>query len=170
MSSLREVTATERKEINRLANSHKEKAIVAKRAQLIKALVDNPKLSGRKAGTKVGYSQGSSAFKWIGRFNEEGIEGLIDRPRAGRPPVHNEKDHSRLIDLALQKPSTLGYPFALWTLERLQRELEKREGLHLSDSTIWVWLKAEGLEWKRQQSWFHDAQKHDPDFVKKRAL
>ena len=143
---------------------------MVKRAQLIKAVVDNPKLSGRKAGAQVGYSQGSSASKWINRFNQGGIEGLIDRLRAGRPPVHSEQDHSRLINLALQKPSTLGYPFELWTLERLQMELEKREGLHLSDSTIWVWLKAEGMIWKRQQSWFNKAQKHDSEFVKKRGL
>ena len=41
--------------------------------------------------------------------------------------------------------------------------------LHLSDSTIWTWLDEDGLEWKRQQSWFHDAEKHDPEFVEKRG-
>jgi hypothetical protein len=25
------------------------------------------------------------------------------------------------------------------------------------------------LEWKRQQSWFHEAQRHDPQFVEKRG-
>ena len=64
---------------------------------------------------------------------------------------------------------TLGYPFELWTLERLQRAFEERQQVHLSDSTIWEWLEAEGLEWKRQQSWFHNAEKHDPEFVEKRG-
>ena len=34
--------------------------------------------------------------------------------------------------------------------------------MHLCDSTIWEWMADEGLEWKRQQSWFHDAEKHNP--------
>ena len=44
-------------------------------------------------------------------------------------------------------------------LERLQRAFEEHEHTHLSDSTIWEWLEAESLEWKRQQSWFHNAKK-----------
>jgi transposase len=63
----------------------------------------------------------------------------------------------------------LGYPFALWTLERLQTAFQEQHGIHLSDSTIWEWLAAEGLEWKRQESWFHETEKHDPQFVEKRG-
>jgi hypothetical protein len=68
-----------------------------------------------------------------------------------------------------QRPRSLGPPFELWTLERLQREFKTREGVHLSDSTIWTWLRDEGLHWKRKQTWFHDAEKHDPEFVQKRG-
>ena len=59
--------------------------------------------------------------------------------------------------------------FKLWTLERLQTAFQERHGIHLSDSTIWEWLEADGLEWKRQESWFHEAEKHDPEFVEKRG-
>ena len=76
---------------------------------------------------------------------------------------------SRLIALAVQKPRTLGHGFALWTLERLQRAFEAEHHVHLSDSTIWEWLKAEGLVWKRQQTWFHEPHRHDPAFVEKRG-
>jgi len=44
---------------------------------------------------------------------------------------------------------------------------KEREGVHLSDSTIWEWVEGEGFKWKRQQSWFHEAEKHDPEFVEK---
>ena len=89
--------------------------------------------------------------------------------RPGRQPTHKPEVRSALIALATQKPNTLGYPFKLWTLERLQRAFEERNHTHLSDSTIWEWLDAEGLEWKRQESWFHEAAKHDPEFVEKRG-
>ena len=54
-------------------------------------------------------------------------------------------------------------------LAGLQRAFEERQGVHLSDSTIWTWMAEEGFAWKRQQSWFHEAEKHDPQFVEKRG-
>ena len=60
-----------------------------------------------------------------------------------------------------------GYPFKLWTLERIQTAFQEGEGVHLSDSTIWEWVLGEGFRWKRQESWFHDAEKADPGFVEK---
>jgi len=113
---------------------------------------------------------------WVKRFNEEGLAGLQDRPRPGRKPTHSQEVRSALISLALQKPRSLGYPFELWTWERLQRAFEERHGVHLSGrrcgetaSTIWTWMDEEGFKWKRQQSWFHEAKKHDPEFVEKRG-
>ena len=120
--------------------------------------------TGRRAGLS-----GQSGCTWVKRFNEGGLAVLADAPRGGRPPTHGPEVRSRLVSLATQKPRSLGFPFELWTLERLQREFEEREGVHLSDSTIWTWLRDEGLHWKRQQSWFHDAEQHDPEFVEKRG-
>lgn len=76
---------------------------------------------------------------------------------------------SALIGLALQKPPSLGDPFKLWTLERLQRAFFEREGVHLSDSTIWTWMEQEGFRWKQQESWFRDPERYDPNFSKKRG-
>jgi len=70
-----------------------------------------------------------------------------------------------LISLALPKAKTLGYPFKLWTLERPQRAFEEREGVHLSDSTLWTWMTEEGFEWKRQRPWFREPNQQDPHFV-----
>jgi hypothetical protein len=42
---------------------------------------------------------------------------------------------SKLIDLALQKPRSLGYPFALWALVRLQDAFEQPYGRW---GTLWV--------------------------------
>jgi len=106
---------------------------------------------------------------WVKRFNAEGIAGLDDKPKAGRPPTRDPSVCSALIALARQKPDSLGYPFKLWTLERLQTAFQERNGVHLSDSTIWEWVEAEGFRWKRQQSWFHDAEKQDPEFAEKRG-
>lgn len=165
---LRPVTVAEKTEIERLAKAYSEPLRRVKRAQIIAAMLADPTLPSTEAGVRAGFS-GATGAKWVARFNEQGIAGLEDKPRSGRRRIHDEKVRSNLISLALQKPRTLGYPYALWTLERLQVAFRERHGTHLSDSTIWTWLDNEGLKWKRQQSWFHEAEKHDPEFVEKRG-
>lgn len=166
---LRSLTAEEAKEVRRLARSRTETAQLVQRARVIALMLDDPQLTAAEAGRQAGYCGDGSGIQWVRRFNEAGLEGLQDRPRSGRPRTHDETVRSKLVALATQKPRTLGYPFELWTLERLQTALKEREGIHLSDSTIWTWLDEEGLQWKRQQSWFHDAQRHDPEFAEKRG-
>ena len=166
---LRRLTAEEASEIGRLAASRKEPVRLVQRAQIIAAMADNPNLTASAAGSGAGYKSDATGPMWVKRFNKEGLAGLQDRPRSGRKPTHSREVRSALISLALQKPRSLGYPFELWTLERLQRAFKERHGVHLSDSTIWTWMDEEGFKWKRQQSWFHDAAKHDPEFVEKRG-
>jgi transposase len=166
---LRSLTPEEEAQIRRLAASRKEAHRLVQRAKVIVALLDDPKLHATQAGTQAGFRGRQSGVDWVKRFNEEGLAGLEDKPKAGRPPTHDQKVRSALISLAQQKPDTLGYPFKLWTLERLQTAFKERQGVHLSDSTIWEWVEGEGFKWKRQQSWFHEAEKHDPEFAEKRG-
>ena len=151
-----------------MAKARTEPVRLVQRAQIIAAMLDDIALSATAASIRAGYSNAIGAT-WVRRFNEEGLDGLRDKPREGRPRTHSGAVRGALISLALQKPRTLGYPFELWTLERLQDAFEERGGVHLSDSTIWTWMEEEGFHWKRQQSWFHDAEQHDPEFVEKRG-
>ena len=166
---LRSLTTEEITEIKRLAASRKEPIRKVQRARVIALMLEDPTLHASDAGLQAGFKSKQMGPEWIRRFNEHGLKGLEDQPRPGRKPIHAPSVRSALVSLVTQKPKSLGYPFELWTLERLQRAFEEREHTHLSDSTIWEWLEAEGLEWKRQQSWFHDAEKHDPEFVEKRG-
>lgn len=166
---LRTLTTEEVREIKRLASSRKGSIRLVQRARIIACMLEDKTLYATEAGLKAGFASVVTGPTWVRRFNEKGIAGLEDQPRPGRKPTHSVEVRSYLVNLATQKPKTLGYPFALWTLERLQAAFQERHGIHLSDSTIWEWLAAEGLEWKRQQSWFHDAQKHDSEFVEKRG-
>lgn len=165
---LRPLTSEEERQIRRLARSQTAPIRLVQRARIIAGMLEDPTLSATKAGLKAGLSNAVGA-KWVRRFNEEGLAGLEDRPRSGRPRTHSEAVRSSLIGLALQKPPSLGYPFKLWTLERLQRGFFEREGIHLSDSTIWTWMEEEGFRWRKQESWFRDSEKHDPDFIEKRG-
>lgn len=165
---LRSMSAEEEHGLRKLAASRTAPARLVQRAKVLLAMLDEPEIGAMEAGRRAGFS-GQSGCAWVRRFNEGGLEDLEDAPRGGRPPTHSPEVRSKLVCLATQKPRSLGLPFELWTLERLQREFKDREDLHLSDSTIWTWLREEGLHWKRQQTWFHDAEKHDPEFVEKRG-
>ncbi len=166
---IKTITKEENQELKRVLKSRNAPIKLVQRARVIQTLLEEPELGAAKAGRRAGYKNDASGTYWVHRFNEEGLAGLKDRSRPGRPPEHSEEVRSKVIDLALQKPRSLGYPFELWTLVRLQTVFEEEEDIHLSGSTIWAWLKDEGLDWKRQQSWFHNAESHDPEFVEKRG-
>jgi len=53
--------------------------------------------------------------RWIGRFNCEGMAGLADRPRSGRPRLGGRRLTSRIAAL-LERPGP-------WTLPRIRRYL-----------------------------------------------
>jgi transposase len=167
---LRTLTTEEETEIRKIAASRKATRRLVQRAKVIAAMLDDPKLHATHAGLQAGYRGCQSGVDWVKRFNAEGMAGLEDKPKAGRPATHAQSVRSALVKLARTKPESLGYPYKLWTLERLQSAFQEREGVHLSDSTIWEWVEAEGFRWKRQESWFHNAEKADPEFVEKRGV
>jgi len=53
--------------------------------------------------------------RWIGRFNAEGMAGLADRPRSGRPPLGGRRLPGRITAL-LARPGP-------WTLPRIRQHL-----------------------------------------------
>jgi transposase len=162
--TVRTLTPYEANELKRLAGSRTAPHRVVQRARIICA---------SSQGGIVPFitrQVGLSAFRvraWIHRFNRHGLAGLADAPRAGCARQHDETTRGTVVALARTKPRNLGLPFALWTLARLQQALRERHGLRVTPATIWKWLKAEGLVWKRQQSWFHVIV--DADFVANRG-
>jgi transposase len=162
--SVRALTAQEANELKRLAHSRTAPHRVVLRAQSIWAGAQGTTVPA--IARQVGLS-GVRVRAWIHRFNAHGLAGLADAARSGRPRRHDETTRGMVIALARTKPQSLGMPFALWTLARLQQAFDERHRLHITPATIWKWLKAEGLVWKRQQSWFHVTV--DAAFAKKRG-
>jgi putative transposase len=162
--TVRPLTTEEANKLNRMAHSRTAPHRVVQRAQIVWASAHGETVS------VIAPQVGLSALRvraWIQRFNRHGLAGLADAPRSGRPRQHDETARGTVIALARTKPRSLGCPFALWTLARLQQALQERHGLHVTPATIWKWLQAEGLVWKRQQSWFQV--QGDAAFVEKRG-
>jgi transposase len=103
--------------------------------------------------------------RWIHRFNAEGLAGLADRRRAGRPATYTAEQVATLIATALTAPRTLGLPFAAWTLDRLAAYLHEHSGIAMKRSRIDEILLQEGLRWRKHETWF--GERVDPEFAEK---
>jgi transposase len=105
--------------------------------------------------------------RWIHRFDRQGVDGLKDRPRGGRPPTYTPEEVGEVVAASLTKPTELGLPFACWTLDRLEAYLNETKGLSIKRSRISELLIAEGLRWREEETWF--GERPDPDFAAKRG-
>jgi transposase len=103
----------------------------------------------------------------IRRFNAEGLAALDDRHRPGRPATYAPDEVAAVIAAALTSPRSLGLPFASWTLDRLAAYLLEHKGIAMRRSRIDEILLAEGLRWRRHETWF--GERVDPEFAEKRG-
>jgi transposase len=104
---------------------------------------------------------------WLKRFNEAGLDGLQDRPRAGWPVTYQPEQMAEVIATALTDPRQLHQPFAYWTLDRLATYLNEEKKMAIQRRRIDELLIAEGLRWRTQETWF--GERVDPEVAKKRG-
>jgi transposase len=106
--------------------------------------------------------------RWLKRYLAEGVEGLKDAPRPGRPGPVTEAYRSELLSAVRHRPRSLDLPFSLWTLQRLVAYLAEQTGLRVSDETVRQILKRLDIVLSRPQ---HKISSPDPEYqVKKRRL
>lgn len=82
--------------------------------------------------------------KWRLRFNKEGIKGLYDVQRSGKPKKYDSEFRNKLLK-TLEKQPPKGQ--SNWDGKSLSQKLKS------SDDAIWRALKKEGIQLKRTRSW-----------------
>jgi len=83
------------------------------------------------------------------RWRTDGLEGLDDAWRSGRPATADAKYLALMRQVVRTDPRKLGYCFAHWTAPRLAAYLQERTGIHLCDDWVRLLLKAQGFVWRR---------------------
>ena len=73
---------------------------------------------------------------WHDRWQAEGLQGLSDQPRSGRPVVTTEEYNQKLEEILEQNPQELGFAFTVWTKPRLLAYLEELTGLRPHPNTL----------------------------------
>ena len=106
--------------------------------------------------------------RWLKRYVAEGMEGLLDAPKSGRPSKLSEAYRSALVSVVRRRPRSLNLPFSLWTLQRLVDYMAEHTGQRVALNTLRSALKQAGIVLSRPQ---HKVSSPDPDYlVKKRRL
>jgi transposase len=104
---------------------------------------------------------------WIRRPNAEGLSGLGDRSRSGRPPAYSPEQVATVVATALTDPKALDLPFASWTPDRLAAHLNEHQGIAVKRGRIDGILLAEGLRRRKHEAWL--GERVDPAFAGKRG-
>lgn len=73
---------------------------------------------------------------WRERFEQEGRDGLRDRPRGGRPPKLDKTDLTYLETALEQGPQAYGLPVTVWSIRDLQALLQRERGAEVSGYTV----------------------------------
>ena len=82
---------------------------------------------------------------WVLRYNAEGIAGLQDRPRRGRPPALSEGQMGELKATVLAGPEMERDGVARWRCVDLQGWLAIRHGVRVHERTAGKLLRRLGL-------------------------
>jgi transposase len=162
MLRLRDLTAEERKTIERLVLARSTPVGKLKRAQIIWLASQGHAAPASAQQLAVGADMVRRRLK---RFNEQGLAGLEEAPRSGRPTTYTPEEVSTLIQTALSKPQELGEDYAMWTLDRLVDYLQRVTGIPMKRSRISEICIAEGRRWRQDETGF--GARVDPDFAKK---
>ncbi|HVQ52646.1 MAG TPA: IS630 family transposase [Mycobacterium sp.] len=105
--------------------------------------------------------------KWRRRFATEGLPGLDDLPRSGRPRVFTPIQMAEVKALACTLPAETGAPLSRFSSADLAAEAITR-GLAetISAATVRRWLSADAIKPWQHRSWIFP---RDPDFATKAA-
>jgi transposase len=95
----------------------------------------------------------NTIYAWHKRWRENGVAGLRDGQRSGRPTKADTPYVNELARVLELDPHTLGLPFTIWTLNRLRLYLAEQTGILLSYTRFRALMTRQGYVWK--------APKHD---------
>src|SRR3954447_9008584 len=143
---LRALTPEEKDAVAELARSRTAPARLVDRARIVLAAAEGQ--SAAKVAASLSCSR-PTVYAWIRRFNAEGMPGLEERHRSGRPHTYTAEQRAEAVAAALTDPQKLSLPFGCWTRDRLQAYLNEHKKIPIKRSRIDEILVDEGLNWRK---------------------
>lgn len=146
-----------RSELQSRARSQTAPVREVKRAQMILLCAEGVPL--RQVAEQVSINE-HQVTMWRRRFLAEGLGGLADRPRSGRPRRlgHDERMKMAAIATSAKDPDD---PVATWSCFDVAAKLAI-EGIEVSVSQVWRILAAMDIDLTRVRGWLN--RRDDPEF------
>ena len=110
-----------------------KEARVFRRAQAVRDVVKGQRLQTVSDTLHFTYS---ALRKWIYRFAHQGVHGLVDRPRSGRPPKVTCALAQHLQRLVEQDPLEHGSLHSQWSCRELATVLACETGVQLGRESV----------------------------------
>lgn len=151
------VSDEDRVELERRANAHTSSQRQARRARVILGCGEGVAL--RRIARSVGMNE-HMVGEWRRRFAVEGMDGLEDKPRSGRPRRITHDERLQLAALATSEKADTD-PVPAWTHQDLAEELNN-SGVEISASQVGRILASMHLDVTRVRGWLN--RRDDPDF------
>ena len=136
------------------AHSRTIEARLVERARIVLGCLEGKPVSTVARSWRV---RPNTVIDWRRRFAAEGIAGLRDRPRSGKPPRYTGEFRKQVL-ATLEEPPPKGQ--AVWDGPALAKHLKT------SVHAVWRVLRKEGVGLARQRSWCVST---DPEFTAKAA-
>lgn len=139
--------ATERTpaELRALARRERDGRVGARLLALANALDG----MSREAAARAAGMDRQTLRDWARRYNAEGVGGLRDRPRAGRPCRLDEGRQATLKALVLRGPRLERDGCVAWRARDLRALVERRFGVGYSETGILRLLHGLDLSWQK---------------------
>jgi transposase len=147
-------TEKDREFLEQMVRSRTEEFRMVERARIILKC-----LAGERVNeiARVLQVRPNTVIEWRRRFEKEGVKGLKDKPRSGKPAIYDAEFRKNVLS-TLQLPPPAGQ--AHWDGPAVAKHLDT------SVHAVWRLLRKEGISLSRQRSWSVSA---GPEFVPKAA-
>jgi putative transposase len=117
---------------------HSPKAEVRQRATALHLL--HLGQSPEEVSQLLAVSMGS-IYNWHKRWRTDGLKGLENKAKSGRPKNADQAYCDLLDEVLEQSPEVYGYGFGIWTVDRLREHLYRETGISLSNRRFRALLK-----------------------------
>jgi transposase len=124
-------------EVRRLAKRAKDAAQV-RRLLAIAAVLDG---ASREEAATIGGMDRQTLRDWVIRFNEQGPEGLVNKPSPGAPGKLTDEHKAYLARLIEEGPTPAIHGVVRWRACDLIMRLHQEFGISVSDDTVYRSLK-----------------------------
>ena len=107
-----------------------------------------------------------TVWRWIRAFKENGVNGLMEKPKGHNPSKLNEEQRNQIAIWLDRGNNSKGDP-THWTLQKLSLAIEEEYGIKITKTPLWLTIQAMGFRQKVPRQTHASADKEKQNAFKK---